>query len=113
MSGPSFDEQLAIYEGRTGSAIKENVPTVTAAGGGAELHQWVRSTHPRSGESLFYRVHRAGMSGRKHDWTPIRTDVSVTPEMIDSFMGIIDEDWKRAVDEFDRAQKVRSWRRDD
>ena len=113
MSGPSFDEQLAIYEGRTGSAIKENVPTVTAAGGGAELHQWVRSTHPRSGESLFYRVHRAGMSGRKHDWTPIRTDVSVTPEMIDSFMGIIDEDWKRAVDDFDRAQKVRSWRRDD
>lgn len=112
MNGPDFDEQLASYEARTGSEIKEKVPTVTNAGAGTELHQWVRAIHPRAGESLFYRVHRAGLSERDHQWTPIRIDVAVTPGMIDPFMGL-NEAWKRAVDEFDIAQKVRSWRRDD
>lgn len=110
MNGPGFDEQLAAYERRICSVIKEKVPTVTASG--AELHQWVRATHPRAGESLLHRAHGAGVPEHERRWTPIRTDIIITAEMTDSFRGL-DEGWKRAVEDFDRAQKVRAWRRDD
>lgn len=112
MNGPSFDEQLADYEVRIGSSIKEKVPTVTTSRRGTELHQWVRATHPHAGESLLRRAHRTGMSEHECRWEPIRTDIIITDGMQDSFTGL-DEDWKRAVEDFDRAQKLRSWRRDD
>lgn len=112
MSEPNFDEQLAIYEKRIRSSIKEKAPTVTAASRGTELHQWVQVTHPRAGESLFFRAHGPGVPEHERRWTPIRTDIFISPETIGQFKGL-DEDWKRAVDEFDRAQKLRSWRLDD
>lgn len=112
MNKPNFDEQLAIYDKRICASIKEKGPTVTAASRGAVLRQWVRATHPHAGELLFHRAHGGGKPEHDHDWQPIRTDISVTPGMMDLFKGL-DADWNRAVDEFDRAQKARSWRRDD
>ena len=112
MNGPSFDEQLAKYEKDVGTSIKEKVPTVTAEGRGAVLRQWVRATHPHAGESLFHRAHGGGVPEHNHGWQPIRTDIVATDGMMDLFKGP-DADWKRAIEDFDRAQKLRSWRRDD
>ena len=112
MNKLNFDEQLADYEGRIGSSIKEKVPTVTAAGRGAVLRQWVRATHPHAGESLLHRAHGGGVPEHDHPWQPIRRNIIIAPGMVDSFMGL-DEDWKRAIEDFDRAQKAKAWRRDD
>lgn len=112
MNGPNFDEQLAKYEKDVGTSIKETVPTVTAEGRGAVLRQWVRATHPHAGESLFHRAHGGGKPEHDHGWQPIRTDIVATDGMMDLFKGL-DKDWKRAIEDFDRAQKAKAWRRDD
>ena len=108
MTKLSFEDQLAAYETRIGASSAAGTPVVTPSG----VHQWVRVEHPRAGDVLFHRNHRAGLSARDHRWTSERLDVSVAPEIMRSFAGL-DEAWRKSVDEFDRAQKVRSWRRDD
>lgn len=108
MTKLSFEDQLAAYEARIGASSAAGTPVVTPSG----VHQWVRVAHPRAGDVLFYRDHRAGLSARDHHWTSGRLDVSVTPEIMGSFAGL-DEAWRKAVDEFDLAHRIRAWRRDD